>query len=1014
MKTLKLSLLFFLLVSPLFAVVQQAGKITFAKGWNPSTIETALEDGESPDMCNCTSDLSGALNKRGGSKKFIDQAYSSNPVTSLYRAYFSTGTGAIKATIATIGNSVVYSTDDTNPQWVTVSSNITPGQHWSFVTMNNLVLMTPDGLYDDIKKFNVQTGSFTNLIQSNVSSTTVSVSSISAVIRAKYSITSKNYYIVGNVAYVSTAGLPGSTTYYPSQINYSILNQTSSMTVVRFIEYRTNDGEDITGLGEMNDRVNIFKPTSIGDLDFTTLNLPSQGGDWVLTQVVKGFGLVAPRSLANTGQFYVMASQDGIRLWDGGARSRLTPSDESRLISDKIQTLIEKLIRAGTYDKIAGKYYPSKEWYVMSYIDPDKFPQNKHNAVVIYDFKTGDWFPFCNWNAESIEVWSNAGDNGELMFGDSNDGYVRIADIKDKIDDSPREIWVDSMDSTFTWTGAADLFLRDPYVVREGTASLKLAITDSVTSSSMTRIAVLNFGEWTDKETVPRSNASIRFKINVSSRIHISSFSVDLRVNDEAGAFDLLYTSYSISSATLVDNQWTEVRIDISSFGSNPAWTDLAEEEVQFADSLTFYGVRFNLWGVDGASVAVDDVRIVENKDEPNNFYRFSKIFDMGNLAQKTFGQIWTTREKDASSNLKVDIYSDFGKKVKTREYKAEIGKEIFVCSYSSAFNITVLSSIDFSVIRSTNFSQPVGDYLNGVADRNHVFVYDRQNNREAKFNRNDLSALVSTYGSLGTGTTNFNLGHQHAANQTSLFVIDIDNNRFKEHLKRDYSFVRQYGTLGNGTTSLHQPTGIAVTDKEDGYVYIADDAQRRILVLSQSTFGVVLAVDLNYNNIGDTSLALTPTSILVAYNKTSEESAEGQDVILEVRDRGDPKRLLSITKIRPRFPSSGNPIYSLDGDIGVLGRYVFISFSDDDNGRYFIQKLLHDGTIVRELETDGVNSTIMADGLSYLPSIKNESADLDVEGKHIQVKFYDEGNDNDVRIPDYSIMLEQEPLIYE
>ena len=86
------------------------------------------------------------------------------------------------------------------------------------------------------------------------------------------------------------------------------------MTATRFIDFKANAGEEITGMGLMFDRVNVFMTNSIHEIDFTVLNLSSLSGDQSVSELVRGFGLIAPRSLQNTGQFYVLAAQDGIRL----------------------------------------------------------------------------------------------------------------------------------------------------------------------------------------------------------------------------------------------------------------------------------------------------------------------------------------------------------------------------------------------------------------------------------------------------------------------------------------------------------------------------------------------------------------------------------------------------------------------------------------------------------------------------------------------------------------------------
>ena len=450
------------------------GPIGFGKGLNVNTIATDIADDQSPDLCNSIPDKKGGAFKRNGTKRYIQQAISSHPVTSIYPAYASTGTEVKKALLVTNKDGIFVSTGDVTPVWVKVSSGLNPNQHWNWITMNGKAIGTGDGLTDPIKQYDVLSASMTDLFQgADAASTTV-------LLKARHSVMSKNYYIVGNVRSYNT--LNSGTTDYPSHIFFSLLNQPSSMTAVRFIEIRTGDGEEITGLGTMFDKVNIFKESSIHELSFTVLNLRTQGGDWVLSEVVDGFGVIAPRTLANTGQFYVFLSKDGVRLWDGGRRSRLNVTEESRIISDDIKPIIDSIISAGTYKSAVGVYYPKQEWYVLSYEDPTKFPRGRNNSTIIYDFATAQWYPICNWLVDSFAVQDGGGDKGQLLYGDAGDGYVHMADVPTRTDDSRKEIALDPMDNPYSWAGST----IDAVNVREGTASLKVSVSASVAIASMT------------------------------------------------------------------------------------------------------------------------------------------------------------------------------------------------------------------------------------------------------------------------------------------------------------------------------------------------------------------------------------------------------------------------------------------------------------------------------------------------------------------------------------------------
>ena len=184
--------------------------------------------------------------------------------------------------------------------------------------------MTGDGLVDPIYRFNIITSSFAQLVDYDGSTESVRL-------RAKYVAQKSNYLLL-----INTLDLTDGTTYYPSRVYYSLLNSTinanaiSSYSWNRYVDVRTNDGEELTGAEVIFDNVLLPKQSSIHEFSFSVLR--PNTGDQALKELVSGFGVLAPKSFVNTGQFVFFASQDGIRIYDGGRRSRLNVSEESRVI----------------------------------------------------------------------------------------------------------------------------------------------------------------------------------------------------------------------------------------------------------------------------------------------------------------------------------------------------------------------------------------------------------------------------------------------------------------------------------------------------------------------------------------------------------------------------------------------------------------------------------------------------------------------------------------------------------
>lgn len=981
---LRAFLFLLLLAIPLQADPIELPKFNFGGGLNVKTAPNQINDNQSPDMSNMINDQTGASIKRNGSKRYIDQAISSNPVNSLYRAYASTRTETRKALFATTWDSVYISTSESVQNWIRISSGLKHNQHYGFVTMNNKVIFTPQESTAVVRQYDFVSSSLSNLMSADTSNVQV---------WGKYPLVSRNYFLLGN-----TADLTTSCTFYPSRVYYSILAQPSSMTALRFIDIRTDDGEEITAIWEQNGRVEIAKPSSITELDFTILNLTASGGDQVVTPIVQGFGVVAPRSLATDGILSIFGAQDGIRVWDGGRRTRLTPSDEARVISTNIEPIINELIRAGTYKSIVGKYYPKKRWYVMAYEDPKRFPRGKNNSILIYDFHTQEWFPFRNWNAESLATFDGASDNGELVFGDSVDGYVYYADLETAYNDARKEIVVDPLDSTTTWKRGVVNWSD----VKEGTASIRLDLSASVSIASASYVDIINIGDWNDKSTISKDD-KFSFKVYVASIQNVSSIRMDLEINDVTnGEFDANFTSFTISSGALLigNTSWSTVEFKISSFPILSSWVDLVSEQFPFANTFTIYGIRFVVEGIGDAYVSFDDLRVVQKTENPLNAYRYTKQWDFGTSADKRFRQLVLNSEKSADSLFYIDVFSNFGELERRISFENTIAKELVVSGFGGSENISLLNSVDFSVIDSTVSQASSGFSIRPfTADQSFIYGGDQYNNRLIKINRSSMTenVFVSTYGALGSGTTNFNLIYQMSQDDNNLYICDLGNHRVKVHRKSNLEFVTAFGTLGTNTTSFHNPTGVAVDARN---IFVANDGNYRISKLNKSTGGFVTSTLLNLNTIGDTTLAVDDMYLYDAYNLISPLSLEHQDVILEKRNKSDLKLVNKIT-IRP-FGVVSISTYALMGDISISDDFIYISFTDDANrnGHYYIQKRLKsDFSLIKEYKSSRSQYAVSFNSFAYKPKWKDSFFDLKSEGQYIQLRYSDDQLDNTMKL---------------
>ena len=216
---------------------------------------------------------------------------------------------------------------------------------------------------------------------------------------------------------------------------------------------------------------------------------------------------------------------------------------------------------------------------------------------------------------------------------------------------------------------------------------------------------------------------------------------------------------------------------------------------------------------------------------------------------------------------------------------------------------------------------------------------------------------------------------------------------------------------MGSGATNIHNPTGITIDEK---HAWIGDDGNYKIKKFTISTFGYVTEANLDTNTIGETTLANDANYLYDAYNKVSDIALYYQDVVLEKRLKTS-LALVNRVIIRPQ-DSVLISTYGLRGDIALLGDFIFISFTDNINqtGSYYIQKRLKsDFSLVKEYKSSYQHFSVIGDGLAYLPSIKSEKIDLNVEqGVYLQLRYYAEDLDNNFKLFNQSFAYEQRDYI--
>src|SRR3990167_1541259 len=359
-----LAILTLFLASIIHAAPELLAPIGFGKGVNYSRDCKDIADDEACDSSNMVGDRRGSASVRNGSKRLISQAVSTNPFTALYRTVITTAGVPINVLIGVSGDTIYYSTSNPITHWSILYRGLTtPNQKFSFATAKNLIFMTGDALTDPMFKWDVPASSFSPVF--------VSIASNTAVFYAKYLLWESNYLFAANVR--DYKDLTRLSTYYDDRIFYSYLLEPSSFTVDRIINVSLGDGEYITGMttkrsvNEGAAVIEVYKPSSIHEVSFTKADPIGEDGDIQISRVAQGFGNVTDSPPQNLGYYDAMFSKEGLILWDGGRRNRLSVETEKTIFSEPIRPVIQKLINRNSYKNAILKYYPKNKWIMFAY-----------------------------------------------------------------------------------------------------------------------------------------------------------------------------------------------------------------------------------------------------------------------------------------------------------------------------------------------------------------------------------------------------------------------------------------------------------------------------------------------------------------------------------------------------------------------------------------------------------------------------------------------------------------------
>jgi len=340
----------------------------FSGGLNTRDADHKLGANEAQELKNLVLDADGSITKRNGSTKYNSSAIGSNPVHSLYKFYKSDGFAKLLA----VHDSTLYG--GTGNAFGSVGS-LSTSSSCSFETWGDLCYICNGTVF---KKYN-------DITFANVSGTPPI---------GKYVVFRKNRLYVAGVTSASNR------LYFCDVGDPATWNISSN-----FIDIRSNDGDEITGILPLLDNLVIYKKNSIWMLSGDN-NL-----NFFLTPVIHNVGCTSPKTLVSYGHLHYFLHRTGVHIFNGTRVEKISGKVDHETVNIPYSYL----------ENAVGIVHKEKYW--LSYTSVGE-AQNKR--IIVFDTRAGfgGWVLFTGINARCFALLNGGGDQGELYCGDSTNGYV--------------------------------------------------------------------------------------------------------------------------------------------------------------------------------------------------------------------------------------------------------------------------------------------------------------------------------------------------------------------------------------------------------------------------------------------------------------------------------------------------------------------------------------------------------------------------------------------------------------
>ena len=352
---------------------------TFTGGLNSTANPLALKDGELSDVQNVDYNKFGSVLKRSGYSALNTSAFNSGATfTSLHFLEQQSGTDFI---VGTCGDKIAKQ-DAFDGTWddITGGLTITAGNDNKFHWVN-----FGDNMYG--------TNGVDVPIKWTGSGNAATWTTVTDLTKAKYTETWQNYLFLAHVVIDSVT--------HSTRLYWSCINEPETWSTLDFNEIGFKDGDEITGIKALGDRLVIFKQHSIWLAFFTgSSDIP-----FVFQKSQSDVGTVSSHSIQKVNNGLIFLSDDGLYFFDGNNSTKL---------SDKLNNTFSTVIKKSRMMQTVSGYQQTKNRYWLAFTEASG---NTNDRILTFDTFNNAFSIYKGHNANAITVLLTSGAE-KLYFGD--------------------------------------------------------------------------------------------------------------------------------------------------------------------------------------------------------------------------------------------------------------------------------------------------------------------------------------------------------------------------------------------------------------------------------------------------------------------------------------------------------------------------------------------------------------------------------------------------------------------